>query len=225
MALPGIANLLAVGDCITRGVEQCEGRSYPELVAERLGCRVTNQGFTMSTSREGIHLLQDSLADDHDCVIIQFGVADSHVTFRFAPYIPYYPDRPARKIVRNMVKKYKKLTKRYGLNKRFGEARVVPENEYRANYLSMLERCGDRLVILPETIPQKETFRNPGIKRYNRILEEISKARPTSVLVRVYDEFIDNMASCYLDKGHPNEAGYELLCARVLDALERRSTA
>lgn len=220
-----ITNLLAVGDCITRGVERCEGRSYPELLVERLGCRVTNQGFTMSTSREGIHLLQDSLVDDHDCVILQFGVADSHVTFRYAPYILYYPDRPSRKIARNIVKKYKKLTKKYGLNKRIGETRVVPEEEYRTNYLNMIDRCGDRLVILPETIPQQETFRNPGIMRYNEILEDISKVRSNCLLVKVFDDFVRDMESLYLDKGHPNEAGYELLCARVIDALKRRSTA
>lgn len=28
------------------------------------------------------------------------------------------------------------------------------------------------------------------------------------------------MESLYLDKGHPNEAGYELLSARILEALE-----
>ena len=94
MATPLITNLLAVVDCITLGVEQCEKRSYPELVAERLGCRVVNRGFTMSTSREGVHLLKDNLSEEYDCVILQFGVADSHVTFRYAPYILYYPDRP-----------------------------------------------------------------------------------------------------------------------------------
>lgn len=33
------------------------------------------------------------------------------------------------------------------------------------------------------------------------------------------------MESLYLDKGHPNEAGYELLSARILEALERRTGA
>lgn len=215
--------MLAVGDCITRGVESCEGRSYPELVGERLGSKVVNCGFTMATTREGVYLLEDNLSQEYDCVILQFGVADSHVTFRYAPYILYYPDRPSRKIVRNIVKKYKKLTKKHGLNKRFGEARVVPEHEFRANYLTMIDRCGDRLVIMPEIVPQKETFRNPGIRRYNEILQDISETRSNCLLVKVFDDFVDDMESLYLDKGHPNELGYELMSTRILEALEHRA--
>ena len=216
-----ITNLLAVGDCITLGVKQCEGRSYPELVGERLGSRVTNRGFTMSTSREGIHLLEDNIREDYDCIILQFGVADSHVTFKYAPYILYYPDQPSRKFVRNIVKKAKKLTKKYGINKRVGEARVVPEDEYRTNYLKMLDNCEDTLVILPETIPQQETFRNPGIKRYNEILEEISETRPNCLLVKVFDDFIENMSRFYLDKGHPNELGYKLIAEKIINAVDQ----
>ena len=88
-----------------------------------------------------------------------------------------------------------------------------------------LDRCGDRLVIMPEIIPQQEIFRNPGIKRYNEILEDISKVRSNCLLVKVFDDFLRNMESLYLDKGHPNEAGYELLNARILEALERRTGA
>ena len=215
-----IDNLLAVGDCITRGVEHCAGRSYPELVGESLGCKVTNKGFTMSTSREGIHLLEDSLSPEHDCVILQFGVVDSHLTFKYAPYILYYPDGPSRKLIRNIVKKYKKLTKRYGLNRRFGERRVVPEDEYRANYLRMIDCCGERLVILPETVPQQETHRNPGIRLYNEIVEEVCSNKENCLFVRVFDDLVHNMVPLYLDKGHPNEAGYEVIRTKILAALE-----
>ena len=104
-------NLLAVGDCITLGIQECLGNSYPEKLGARLGCRVTNRGFTMSTSREGRNLLEDSLGQEHDCVILQFGVADSHMTFRYAPYVLYYPDSSSRKFFRNIVKKYKKLAR------------------------------------------------------------------------------------------------------------------
>ncbi len=80
-----INNLLAVGDCITLGVGECLGNSYPERAGKRLGCPVTNRGYTLSTSREGIHLLHDNLQTGHDSVILQFGVADSHLSFRYAP--------------------------------------------------------------------------------------------------------------------------------------------
>ena len=216
-------DLLAVGDCITLGIQDCLGNSYPEKLGARLGCRVTNRGFTMSTSREGKNLLEDNLREDHDCVILQFGVADSHMTFRFAPYVLYYPDRSSRKFFRNIVKKYKKLAKRYGLNQRFGEARVVSEHEYRANFLQMIDWCGDRQVILPETIPHQETFRNPAIKRYNEILEDLSRPRDNCIYVEVFDDLVDNMGALYLDKGHPNGLGYELIADKIVSALARRT--
>ena len=34
--------ILAVGDCITLGVEQCLGNSYPEKTAKSLGVKVKN---------------------------------------------------------------------------------------------------------------------------------------------------------------------------------------
>jgi lysophospholipase L1-like esterase len=216
-------NLLAVGDCITLGIQDCLGNSYPEKLGARLGCPVTNRGFTMSTSREGKNLLEDSLGQQHDCVILQFGVADSHMTFRYAPYVLYYPDRSSRKFFRNIVKEYKKLAKKYGLNQRFGEARVVSEYEYRTNFLHMIERCGDRQVILPETIPHQETFRNPAIKRYNKILRELSRPHHNCTYVEVYDDLVDDMGSLYLDKGHPNGRGYDLIATNIFNALAHRT--
>lgn len=46
-----------------------------------------------------------------------------------------------------------------------------------------------------------------------------------SKLVDSNDDFLREMESLYLGKGHPNEAGYELLSARILEALERRTGA
>jgi lysophospholipase L1-like esterase len=215
-------NLLAVGDCITLGIQDCLGNSYPEKLGTRMGCPVTNRGFTMSTSREGKNLLEDSLGQEHDCVILQFGVADSHMTFRYAPYVLYYPDSSSRKFLRNIVKKYKKLAKGYGLNQRFGEARVVSEHEYRANFQHMIRYCGHRQVILPETIPHQETFRNPAIRRYNEILADLARQHDKCTYVEVYDDLVDDMGSLYLDKGHPNDQGYDLIVRNILNALARR---
>lgn len=213
-----IKNLLAVGDCITLGVDNCLGNSYPELIGNRLGCVVTNRGYTMSTSREGVHLLNDGLNVDHDCVILQFGVADAHLTFKYAPYILYYPDNAFRKIIRNIVKKYKKAAKKRGLNKRFG-ARVVSEQEYRVNYQTMIRVCGDRLIILPESIPQQETFRNPAIKQYNRIIEEIAAASDKCLFINLFDDFLSNLTDYYLDMGHPNERGYDYIASKIVDSI------
>lgn len=213
-----IKNLLAVGDCITSGVNRCRGNSYPELLGNRLGCMVTNRGFTMSTSREGGHLLNSSLKDDHDSVIIQFGVADAHLTFKYAPYILYYPDNPFRKTIRNIVKKYKKIAKGYGLNKRFG-AYVVSESEYRANYLEMIRTCGDRLIILPESIPQHESFGNPAIIQYNRTIEHVASAQRNCIFIRLFDDFLANQTEYYLDRGHPNERGYDHIASKIVERI------
>jgi len=45
-----------------------------------------------------------------------------------------------------------------------------------------------------------------------------------SKLVDSNDDFLWEMESLYLDKEHPNEAGYELLSARILETLERRTS-
>lgn len=214
-----INNLLAVGDCITLGIRDCLGNSYPERVAKELGCSVTNKGYTMSSSREGIHLLKDNLQATHDCVILQFGVADSHRTVRYAPYVTYYPDSPAKKIVRNMVKKYKKTVKKYGLKRLLGGVPIVSEQEYRNNYRNMIKACGNRLVILPESIPQQETFRNEGIKLYNRTLEELASSHERCSFVRLFDDFISHLSDFYLDKGHPNQSGYDHIAAKVIQTI------
>lgn len=153
-------------------------------------------------------------------MILQFGVADSHMTFRYAPYVLYYPDSSSRKIFLNIVKKYKKLAKRYGLNQRFGAAHAVPEHEYRANFLKMIDYCGDRVVILPETIPHQDTFRNPAIKRYNEILEDLSRPRDNCIHVKIFNDLVPNIGSLYLDEGHPNRQGYELIADNIVNTLE-----
>ena len=56
---------------------------------------------------------------------------------------------------------------------------------------------------------------------YNEILEEISETRPNCLLVKVFDDFIENMSRFYLDKGHPNELGYKLIAEKIINAVEQ----
>ena len=212
-------NILAVGDCVTLGTGACTGNSYPERVGRSLDSAVVNRSKGMCTSREGKALLRDHLTTAYDCVILQFGIADAYTTFKYAPYILYYPDNIVRKTVRNIVKKYKKVCRRHGLHERFGEANVIAATEYRANYQKMITMCGSRLVILPETIPHHEAFRNPHIKKYNGLLEELAAANSNCCLVRVFDDFSSNLSTFYQDKGHPNDPGYEHITQAVLDSL------
>ena len=214
-------NILAIGDCVTLGTGECSGNSYPERVGKLLHAPVVNRSKGMCTSREGKALLRDNLSDAYDCVILQFGIADAYTTFKYAPYIPYYPDNIARKAVRNIVKKYKKLCRRYGFHERFGEVNVIAGEEYRNNFQHMIRTCGDRLVILPETIPHHDSFRNPHIKRYNRHLEELAATNHNCCFVRLFDAFNSELSNFYQDKGHPNSIGYDHITQAVMSSLAR----
>lgn len=211
--------ILAIGDCNTRGLDQYRGKSYPERVAEQFGCTVKNSGFTMSTTREGIHLIRDNLTLEYDVVCIQFGLVDSYMTFRHAPYILYYPDNFLRKTFRNILKKYKKTCRQIGLNRRLGEINVVPEEEFERNIREMIASCGDSIVILPETIPHHDSRRNPWIQRYNAILHKVAHDYQSCHVVKAYDEFAMNLNNYYADTTHMNSAGYAVMTDRITRKL------
>jgi len=214
-----VKGILAVGDCIVSGVKELRGNSYPERVGKVFNVTVKNCGTTMSSSREGIHLLRDNLSDDFDCVIIQFGVKDSYSSFKYAPNILYYPDNVIRKLMRSIVKKYKKICRNMGLNKRFGEVPVVPETEFRENILNLIHQCRKRHIILPEIIAHQEARRNPSIKQYNSILQELAQSRKNCCFVKLFDVFLENMPEFYLDEGHPNDIGYTYIADEIVRCL------
>ena len=212
--------ILAVGDCITLGVGECLGNSYPEKVGRPFDAPVTNRGYTMSTSREGLSLLNDSLTDEHDMVFLQFGLADSYFTFKYSPYVLYYPDNFLRKQVRSIVKKYKKSCRKLGMHDRYGVKTVVPQDEYRANFQRMIDNCSPRLVILPETLPHLETYRNESIKEYNRILRSLADENGNCHLIPLFDGFLPHLSDYYLDNTHPNDAGYEYIANEILTYIQ-----
>ncbi len=167
--------ILAIGDCNTLGVGKLTGHSYPERVGQILKVPVTNSGYTMSTTREGCFLLSDHLTTDCTIVIIQFGLADSYLTLRHAPYVLNYPDNILRKPFRNILKKLKKLSRKYGINKRFGESNVVPLEEYSLNIHRL--RCARaerffcpkqfRIMTPPEMIRSSATTENLPLSLHN----------------------------------------------------------
>lgn len=211
--------ILAVGDCITSGVEHCLGNSYPEQVGRALNVPVKNCGKAMFSTREGLAILRDSYSDEFDCVFIQFGLKDAYTTFKYSPNILYYPENFLRKQIRSIVKKYKKTCRKIGLNELLGEVNVVSEQEYRQNVCVMVERCRGKQVVLPEIIPHQETFRNPAIQRYNKILEHIAHSHDHCLFIRLYDDFFEKMPEYYLDMGHPNEIGYRFISDKILEQL------
>jgi lysophospholipase L1-like esterase len=212
--------ILAVGDCITRGIKHCFENSYPEQVGRALNIPVKNCGRAMCSSKEGIFMLEDNDSHEFDYVFIQFGLKDAYSTFKYSPNILYYPDNFFRKQVRKIVKKYKKACKKNGLNNLLGEVCVVPEQEYRNNVSLMVERCKSKLVVLPEIIPHQEIARNNSIQRYNTILEDIAKTHDNCIFVRLFDDFLKKMPQYYLDMGHPNEFGYSYISGKILEHLD-----
>ena len=216
--------IVAVGDCNTLGARELEYQSYPEIIGELVGAEVINLGHTMATSREGISLLQDRLEDGNSLVVIQFGLVDSYLTFKYSPYVLYYPDNILRKQLRSLTKKYKKICRKVGLNKRLGEISVVPIDEYESNIRKMIEIALPRTIFLLDTIPNKQQYRNSEIQRYNSCLDIICRDFPQCSKIDLYAKFHQRFDNYYMDETHANEAGYKFIAGEIEKKLKELST-
>jgi len=210
-----MSKILALGDCNTLGVQDLEVNAYPELVAKALNKTVDNCGFTMSTTNEMLHFFQDYRDQETEIILIQYGLVDSWKTFKYAPYVLYYPENIIRKIFRKIVKKYKKIAKKIGLNKLLGVLNVVSLEEYENNIKSVIQQAQDCAIFLISTIPNLDTSRNSEIMRYNQALFQLSEQYSYVHFVDVYNDFL-NHTDYYLDNTHMNEAGYELITQKIL---------
>jgi acyl-CoA thioesterase-1 len=72
---PGTA-IVCLGDSITAGTGAAPGRSYPEVLAERLGTEVINDGVPGDTAADGLARLPQVLAQDPWLVIVELGGND-----------------------------------------------------------------------------------------------------------------------------------------------------
>jgi lysophospholipase L1-like esterase len=68
--------IVCFGDSITFGVGAQRGRTYPELLAERLSREVINAGVPGETSAEGLERLDEILDYDPWLVIVELGGND-----------------------------------------------------------------------------------------------------------------------------------------------------
>ncbi len=186
------------------------------------GAEIHNVGYTMATTREGIYLLRDFICDS-ELVFIQFGLVDSYKTFKYSPYVHYYPDSFKRKQLRSLAKKYKKTCRKMGLNKIWGEINVVAIEEYRSNIESMIEFAAPRIVVLLDTVPNKQTERNSEIIRYNKTLTSISEQYQNCIKIDLYDTFQENMDEFYMDETHCNEKGCDCIAQKIFDKIGRLS--
>ncbi len=198
---------LALGDCNLLGAQTYKGKTYVTCLEKSLQESCQNCGHTMTTTREGTIYFKEHRQTSFSCVIIAYGLVDSWKTFRYAPYVLYYPDTRLRKIARLC-----------GLNHLLGTTFVVPPQEYKAKLVDMIEQVSR--VILIETPPhQAEPFRNESIEAYNAILHDLSTYYPHVSTIPLYKHFKAN-PHLYLDAVHFNEQGHAYVAQRILDVLK-----
>lgn len=215
--------ILSVGDCNTEGIDNLKFNSYPERLASILDLQVINCGYTMTTTREGLLLFNKNYDEDVDIVTIQFGLVDSWKTFKYSPYVLYYPDNIFRKISRKIVKKIKKIAKTIKLNDLLGLKNVVDIHEYENNIKDMIEKIDkNKKILLIETIPNKELYRNNEILKYNNILKKLSENYNNCIYVDIYKDFINNFDQWYYDSTHINSIGYDFISNKILKLLNER---
>ncbi|MBE0491400.1 MAG: SGNH/GDSL hydrolase family protein [Sulfurospirillum sp.] len=213
--------LLSLGDCNTLGIHENYKNAYPEKFANMINHKCINCGFTMSTCKEGLNFFNDTFNDQTQVLTIQYGLVDSWNTFKYSPYILYYPDNFLRKILRKIIKKYKKICRKWYLHKFFGEKNVISKNEYYNNISSILMQCKNQRIILIDTVPNLDTTRNNNIKIYNKILDDIALKYPNCRRLYLYDYFLNNTKKLYLADGtHINNLGHNYIAEQLKELYE-----
>jgi len=185
-------------------------------LAEIVGMQVINCSCTMATTREGLLLVKKNFTKEISHLLVQFGLVDSYKTFKYSPYVLYFPDNFIRKQLRSLVKKYKKFCRNSGLNKRIGEINVVSIDEYEKNLQEIVDFAKRTRIFLIDTIPHKNQERNPDIQRYNAILSKIAQKYPNCTKIDLYTHFNENLEHYYLDETHCNAKGYEYIVRQII---------
>lgn len=197
--------------------------SYPERIGNSLDLQVINCGYTMTTTREGLRLFNKYYDNDVDIVTIQFGLVDSWKTIKYSPYVLYYPNTFIRKISRKILKKLKKIAKSIKLNNLVGLENVVSIIEYENNIKNIIERINkSSKILLIETIPNKDLFRNDEIIKYNFSLKKLSEKYDNCLYVDIYEDFIDNFDTWYYDNTYINSLGYDFISSKIIKLLNER---
>lgn len=218
--------MLIIGDCNTLGADRLDGDSYPVRIGRKLGIEVLNHGITMATTREGLNILRDTYDNKFDFLVIEFGLVDSYRTFLYAPHVLYYPDNLLRKQYRSLIKKYKKLCRKFNLNRQLGEKYVVDEKEYENNLTQMVLWAKESQVILIETVPTNDPARNKNIIKYNSILDRITETYPSCAKIDIYDEFKKRFYEFYLDDEiHFNNSGHDFIADKIYDFITNKSNS
>lgn len=214
--------LVAYGDCNTLGFRECDKKSYPEILGEQLHANVTNLGHTMSTTRELIEYASAYPAKNYDIALIQYGLVDSWLTFRYSPYVLYYPTNPWRKFLRKLVKKIKKYARTLRVHEVLGWQNVVPIEEYIQNIETVISSAPETRFILVSTAPNHDLPRNPRIEEYNSALQALSLRHQNTIYVDTYHPVSEHMNSAYFEDGtHLNKQGLEIVAAHITKEITK----
>ncbi|MDD3342491.1 MAG: GDSL-type esterase/lipase family protein [Sulfurospirillaceae bacterium] len=215
-----LKTILSLGDCNTLGINENHQNAYPEKFAQAINHPCLNCGYTMSTTREGKHFFNAFNHPNVSIITIQYGLVDSWSTFKYSPYVLYYPETFGRKIGRKIVKKYKKICKSLGLNSLFGTKKVVPLEEYIANIEAIIQASTATMIILIDTIPNKETYRNESIQHYNQALSQLAMRYKHCYKLDIYETFSKKMELLYSDDTHMNDLGHQLVTQKLVELYE-----
>lgn len=214
---------VAYGDCNTEGVRTVDGPVWAELVADTLRLELKNCGHTMSTTRELLQYASVFPPSEYEVVFVQYGLVDSWLTFRGAPYVLYYPDSPRRKVARKLVKKIKKWARKLRLQKRIGSIEQVPLDEYIASIRTVVRSAPDSQVVLVATAPNRDEPRNPRIRKYNMALSDLAGSEPNAVYADAWGELWGGLDECLMDDGtHLTAEGHRRVASSVRQALNRQ---
>jgi len=222
---PTIRSLVAYGDCNTIGEGPLVGHAYPEIVGRALGCTVENLGYTMSTTRELLEFTREHPISDYDLGIIQYGLVDSWLTFRHAPYVLYYPDNPRRRVLRKLVKKLKKIGRTLNFKSLLGSTHVVPLDEYRRNIERAIEHAPGTTIILLSTAPNLDEPRNPHIRTFNEELARLAARHPNTIYLDIHT-LIDGRRDdvFHKDGTHINALGHQLVADEIVRVLRAQQS-
>lgn len=211
---------IAYGDCNTEGIRQFTGRLWAQRVADALGMPLTNCGHTMSTTRELRHYAVDYPPGHYRVAMIQYGLVDSWLTFRGAPYVLYYPDSPKRRLARKLVKKLKKWARRFHLQAHLGAVEQVPLEEYLLTIKAVAKSAPSTLFVLVGTAPNLDETRNPRIRRYNAALKELAGRCGNTLYVNAFDDLWARRDETLMPDGtHLTDAGHAMVADKVLSVL------
>jgi len=205
---------LVLGDCNVTGADKFNDKTYVEILQKQLNIPAISCGHTMTTTKEGKIYFDKNKNVDFEFVVVAYGLVDSWETFKYAPYVLYYPDNIFRKIARKVIKKYKKIARNFHLNEKIGKKHVVPIKEYKKNIEYIIQNS--KKVFLVETPPhQSEIFRNKHIVQYNQVLKDLSKKYNHAKVIHIYESLLADQ-SLYFDVVHLNEKGYSLIAQKII---------